>query len=401
VLLDRARRMAPSTSRTPIVVTSLSFLILLILVGWITWQWRNRPEAELSQALEWLDQGRIDRACLILARLEDHTPGLAPILNRAGVACLQAGSSPTARLLLERSLRIQDGQAEAKKLLAAIYLSGGDERRAVHLLEQAARQEPRDFRPWYALGKVFHDQGKWDESAEAYKQAMLRAPPRFERRESQIGRAGALLDANRGEDADSLLAELRDTAPEDSRVLALAARRSLDRGDLESGLALADRATEINPSFDVLLVRARLRFLAGLLEGAAKDLETADSLKPNDVGALQLLLQVQDALGLKSKAAKTRIRADEARRLQLLINTISQSIQQHPDDPEPRFRMGRAAAEAGMTTLAEQSFRAALDLNPSFQPARAALAELARARPPRRPAADVDPSLHEGARPQP
>jgi cytochrome c-type biogenesis protein CcmH/NrfG len=388
-----------SPSRTPIVVMSLSFLMVLALVGWSTWHWWNSPEVELSRALTWLEQGRCDQAAQILERLGDRTAGLAPTLTRAAVACLRAGSSSSARRLLERSLKIQAGQGEAEKLLAAIYLSGGDESRAVQLLEQAAEHDPRDFRPWYALGKVLHDQGKYGESAEAYRQALLRSPPPPESRESQIGRARALLDAARGDDADSLLAELRAAAPGDPRVLVLAARRAGDQGDAKEALELADQAAGLDRSFDALFVRARLRILGGLFANAAEDLEDAVALKPNDVGALQLLLQVQDAQGLKSKAATTRVRVQEARRRQLLISTINQEIQQHPDDPEPRFRMGRAAAESGMITLAEQSFHAALDLNPSFQPAREALAELARTRSAPQPAAGSSPALSEADRP--
>ncbi|MDG3007671.1 tetratricopeptide repeat protein [Paludisphaera mucosa] len=341
----------------------------------------DRSGADLALAATRLEQGRVDQAYRMLGRLEDRTPGLAPVLNRAAVASLQAGATPAARRLLERSLRIQVDQGEAQKLLAAIYLSGGDEARAVALLQRAAVQDPSDFRPWYALGKVFHDQGRYEESAGAYEQALQRTPPSFEGRESQFGRARALLDANRGDEADPLIAELRRSASEDARAFSLAARRALDRGELPEALVLADRAVELGPTFDARFVRGRLRFLARRLEAAAEDLEVAASLKPNDVGALQLLAQVQEALGLKSKAAETLARSEQARRRRESIEAISRSVQERPDDPEARYRMGRAAEEAGMTTLAEQSYRAALDRNPSHRPAAEALAGLARPRP--------------------
>jgi tetratricopeptide (TPR) repeat protein len=360
---------------------SLSFLIILLLVGWTIRNRGVRLSVEISEAAAWLEEGRCDRACAILAKLDDRTPGLVTVLNRAAAVCLQTGSTSAARRALERSLRIRDDQAEAEKMLAAIYLSGGDELRAVRLLERAARREPSDFRPWYALGRVFHGQGRWNESAEAYRQALLRSPPPAEARESQIGRIRSLLDGGRGDEVDAPLAELRgDSNPEDPRVTALAARRAAERGDSAGALSLADRAVDLERSFETLLIRARIRFTARLSEGCAEDLQEALALQPGDLGALQLLLQVQSALGWKSEAAKTRDLAEHARRRRAQMDAISQAIQRNPEDPEPRYRMGRAAAEARMFTLAEQSFRAALDLDASYLPARGALAELAHAR---------------------
>ena len=51
-------------------------------------------------------------------------------------------------------------------------------------------------------------------------------------------------------------------------------------------------------------------------------------------------------------------------------------IDQHPGDPEPRYRMGHAAMEGEMNVLAYQSFQAALDIDPRYEPARIALRKL-------------------------
>ena len=71
---------------------------------------------------------------------------------------------------------------EAAKMLAAIYLAAGDTQPAVTLLKEAARADGRDFRPWYALGKVYHDLGTLDESVAAYTEALRRSPPAAEAR---------------------------------------------------------------------------------------------------------------------------------------------------------------------------------------------------------------------------
>ena len=127
-------------------------------------------------------------------------------------------------------------------MLAAIYLTAGDGQRAVSLLKDAARLEPGDFRPWYALGKVYHDLGNLEESAAAYTAALKRNPPAAEARESRIGRIRAVLDANHPEQASEDLSELTRQTPDDPQVLGLAARQARDRGRRDEALALARRA---------------------------------------------------------------------------------------------------------------------------------------------------------------
>jgi cytochrome c-type biogenesis protein CcmH/NrfG len=79
---------------------------------------------------------------------------------------------------------------------------------------------------------------------------------------------------------------------------------------------------------------------------------------------------------LKARAAATSQRHRQARERSEQIQRLSSEIQKRPKDPEPRLRLGRLAAEAGMTSLAIHSFEAALALDPSSQAARAGLLAL-------------------------
>ena len=58
------------------------------------------------------------------------------------------------------------------------------------------------------------------------------------------------------------------------------------------------------------------------------------------------------------------------------MDRLTKVIDQHPEDPEPRWRMGQAAMDGEMYVLAYQCFQAALDLDPTYQPARCALETL-------------------------
>jgi hypothetical protein len=58
------------------------------------------------------------------------------------------------------------------------------------------------------------------------------------------------------------------------------------------------------------------------------------------------------------------------------MDRLTKAIHQRPGDPEPRYRMGRAALDGKMYVLAYQSFQAALDLDSNFKPASEALEQL-------------------------
>jgi len=266
-------------------------------------------------------------------------------------------------------------------MLAAIYLASGDGERGLQLLEEATRLDPTDYRPWYAMGKVHHDLGQLAESAEAFAQALKRSPPPTEARESRVGRIKTLLDAKRADEATVDLAEGRKQSPDDSEVLALAARQAHDLGRLEEAAALANRTLAIDPkNFDALLVRARVRHVARSPQAALDDLQKAVQVKPNDVAALQLLLQVQTSLRMTSESAQTQARVNRARQRLALMDQLTKVIHQHPNDPEPRYRMGQAALDGEMYVLAYQSFQAAIDLDSKFKPARDALEKLRRSK---------------------
>jgi tetratricopeptide (TPR) repeat protein len=369
----------PASSRKNIaqVVLVLALAGTLALLVWALSHRRAGHWNAVARARTYLDRGQPDLALKALSGIRDLGPGSAEALTLAARALLMQGSISAARLALERSLKMEPQQPDAAKMLAAIYLASGDGERGLLLLEQAARFDPADFRPWYAMGKVHHDLGRLEESAEAYAQALKRSPPASEARESRLGRIRALLDDNRAGDAAADLAKAREQAPDDSEVLALAAGQARDLGQLDEATALANRALGGDPeNFDALLVRARIRFLSRSPLDALADLEKAVQINPNKVAALQLLLQVQTSLGKTAEAAQTNAQAHRTRERIVLMDQLAKAIHQRPNDPEPRHRMGRAALDGKMYVLAYQSFQAALDLDSNFKPAREALEQL-------------------------
>jgi predicted Zn-dependent protease len=350
------------------------------VVALIAWAFPRQADDHweaVARARRHLQRGQTELAFQAVAGIRDEKPGAAEGLAIAGQVLLQRGNVSAARRVLELSLKIKPDQADAAKMLAAIYLAGGGGQRAVTLLKRAAQLEPHDFRPWYALGKVYHDLGNLQEAADAYAETLKRSPPPKEARDARIGRIRALLDSHRAVDASADLQKIRKQAPDDPEVLALAARHARDLGRLDESLELANRALARDPkNFDACLARARACLQLGEPKKALDDLERAVVSNPNDLGALQLLAQVQQSVGLTDDATATRERSNQARARIALMDRLTKTIDQHPDDPEPRFQMGQAAMEGEMYTLAYQCFRAALDIDPNFRRARDALEAL-------------------------
>jgi tetratricopeptide (TPR) repeat protein len=369
-----------SGSRRSIAPWILGAGAALAVAGLVAWVFAGRTVDhwdEVARARAYLDRGRPDLAFRAVSKIRDEAPGSAEALTLAARILLMRGDVSTARRALERSLKIEPEQADAAKMLAAIYLAWGDGPRGLALLQSAARLDPRDFRPWYAMGKVHHDLGDLAKSADAYAEALRRSPPPAEANECRIGRIRALLDGDRDDEAAASLAEARRLTPDDPQVLALAARQAQHLGRSAEARDLADRALAVDAeTFDALLVRARLHNLAGRTEAALADLERAVRVNPNDPGALQLLAQVQSSLHLTDQLAQTKERLRRTQERIALMDQLTKEINRRPQDPEPRWRMGQAAAEGGIDTLAFQCFQAALDIDPNYKPARDALAKL-------------------------
>jgi tetratricopeptide (TPR) repeat protein len=334
---------------------------------------------EVARAKAYLDAGRPDLAFQTVSKIRDEAPGAAEALTLGARALLTRPDVDVfvVRKALERSLKLNPDQAEAAKLLAALNLAEGDGAQGLKLLQHAARLDPNDFRPWFAMGKAYHEMGDHANSAQAYADALRRSPPLAEGKESQKGRIRALLDAHRESEAAAELVEARKQDPDDVELLTLAAREAQVAGRAAEAAELVERVLVTAPdSLEGLYTRAELRFRAGQPEQALEDLEHAFLIDPTDVRTMQLLSQVQSRLGLTDQAAVTTARLSRLKERTRLMDQLTREVSQHPNDAGLRWRLGQAAVEGEKYPLAYQCFRAALDLDPNHKPSREALVAL-------------------------
>jgi cytochrome c-type biogenesis protein CcmH/NrfG len=347
---------------------------------WLTTgrRWLRMPDRAAAEALargrESLQQGRFRRAIKEVSVIYEGTPEEAEALTILGLALAALEEVGPARQVLERAWRLRPN-AMAAKVLAAIYLAANESQRGLQVLQAAAQLVPDDFRPWYAMGEcVYLPRRKYDDAASAFRESLKRLPSHLE---SRIGLVHALVEGHHPEEADPLMKLLLRERPDDPRVLILAVGFALEWGHEQDAERYLERTLIQEPDHrEALLLRAQTQFRKGRTQEALSDAERALALAPNDLGALNLLGTIESALGLKERAAKTVARRREVEQRLSRIEELTQEIRQRPNDPEPRWRLGQAAAAAGMKPLAVQCYQVALALAPTCEPARLGLREL-------------------------
>jgi cytochrome c-type biogenesis protein CcmH/NrfG len=263
----------------------------------------------------------------------------------------------------------------AAKVLAAIYLGANETDRGLQMLDAAARLVPDDFRPWFAMGDcVFMRRRSYGEAAAVFRESLKRSPDHLE---SRVGLVGALIKAHQLEEAEPLLQAILRQRPGDPNVLIYAAELAFESDRDQDGTRYLEQVLARDPNrCEALLLRARMQLGKHQPREALSNAERALALAPNDLEALNLLGSIQAALGRKDQAAQTVIRRREVERRTALISAISLQIRASPADPEPRWRLGDAAALADLKSLAVQSYQAALALAPGCEPARHGLRKL-------------------------
>jgi tetratricopeptide (TPR) repeat protein len=351
---------------------------------------RGAREA-IARGEELLKKGHSRRALASVSGVREDGPWQADLLAVRGLALSALGEIEPSRQALERSWSLHPSQPMVAKVLAAIYFSRSESVKGMEYLEKAARLDPGDFRPWYAIGEAFVRLGQPEEAARAFRYALDRKRDHVE---SQIGLMSILVVTRPPEESSHLLAELLRSRPDDPKVMVLAAWHERALGHAEGALRYANRAVDIDPNMvEAVALRAQLNRATGNSSQALADAERAIELDPNSRAGLNLLAQLQAAAGQTASSQATMARHRKVIERSEQIRKLTAQIEQHPDNPEPRWKLGQVAAEGGLNHLASQSYQAALAVDPQCRPALEGLRSLATAGVEADPAPSLLPML--------
>jgi predicted Zn-dependent protease len=152
--------------------------------NWQTWQAdmefaRQSPQENLQRAIALIDAGsRFDEAKSILERLIAHDPALVQGYVELARVAMKTNWGPEglhhAEGLLASALQIESGNANAKILLGYVQAHQKRYRQAETLFAEAAASNPPNPWLWANWGEVLVMQGKLEQAAAKYREAIDR-----------------------------------------------------------------------------------------------------------------------------------------------------------------------------------------------------------------------------------
>jgi tetratricopeptide (TPR) repeat protein len=168
-------------------------------------------------------------------------PNLQMTLGRL---VLRDGKAGAAIPILEKVAQQAPWSPQPLLLLHEAQITEGRVEDAERSLAQAASIDPRYFS---SLGQFYERQGKWDEAAGAYEQAVGSSPKPS--RDLQIRYAAALINTESGAaKARTVLGELIKATPNDPRVLYMLSTAERTAGDDKAAEATARKLMSVDPA---------------------------------------------------------------------------------------------------------------------------------------------------------
>lgn len=274
-----------------------------------------------AQILAWIEEGRLREAEATLRELARETPG-SEVFELLGLVQSRQQRFDDARTSFRRALEITPGRLPVLQQLARLELLQGRQGEALQILRQAAATGPLDRRL-------------------ALQLALLE------------------LAAGRPEAAETQLVSIAERF-ESPRALLLLARIAADRGETERARLHLEKALEIAPnSEEILLTRAELALTTRDYLGAILALDPLVRMLPREAKPIYLLGVARLQLGALSSA----------------IETLERALPLQPRSAQAHFALGLAFGKRNRFTEARDALERALVLEPDFLEAQAALAE--------------------------
>lgn len=273
---------------------------------------------------------------LVDALPEDFIARQPPLLMLGGLASHATGRSERARALLELYVQRMPNDPAGRKLLANIYLAGGENARVADLLEPMLRSGDADQQVLTTLAAMKMQQHRYREAA-SILDAAARASGGNPGIVAQQG--FALLGTQQSDLGLAALRRAFDKEPRQVNVASALSTLYLRRGDRRNALQVAEALVKGMPSealaYNLLgVVRAAAGQPADARAAYTKALSLAPELAPPQLNLARL-----DAAEGKPEAARQRLAA--------LLKRAPQNVQAMTELARVEMRMGRAAEAQG------------------------------------------------------
>jgi tetratricopeptide (TPR) repeat protein len=302
----------------------------------------NNPEEVVFEwALLHASGGDLREVQQYLERQAQKKPADAPLVWEA----LAKGLARTYRILegiacVDRWLKLQPDSVPALTLRGKIWHKGRSYRNALPDLQRAVQLDPA------------HDDAHWN-------------------------LALVVLELGRFDEALPHLEILRAKRPDDVELLVLIARCHQATARLDKARLLLDTILAEHPDHGLALrTRGMLELTADNPAEAEKWLRKAVQALPHDYHSKWSLYQALQRLGKTSEADAALVEARRQEDLNLrLEEIIAVKMSERPNDPALHCELGSLFMQLNQEDLGVRWLQSALQLNPNYRPAHAALAE--------------------------
>jgi Flp pilus assembly protein TadD len=282
--------------------------------------------AKVQHAIDLVNAGDLEQAETILTAMRRSSPNDPEVQHQLGMIYVRTGRSEAGQNLLRQAVEARPNEALYWSNLAAAYLSVEMTGPAIEAARRAVALQPVYPEAWQNLAFALRDDGKHAEAVEAFEQA---GPPENMQVSSLASWGESLGQIRRLDEAERLVRQALQRAPEDPAVLTLLGWVLVEQRKHDEARDSFRRSLDINPNqflaafnYGVLLLRtddkaAALRWLRratsidiksaaawrvlalelarhGHAEEALPAAERAARLNPNDESVRELLAKLKD-----------------------------------------------------------------------------------------------------------
>jgi tetratricopeptide (TPR) repeat protein len=371
-----------------LVIGTLTLILLLLAVaGAAAWWYRTtRPSYRLRQGQEALRRGRLDIADRLAQRLEadgyaDHARLLrgeaflrehqferatgefnqiqdqGDLLIEAsviyGLGFLSVKRPFEAERLLRYVVSKQPDHLEAQRGLAAIYFDQGALTLAVRHARECARLEPHKGYPYWFMGVIYKDLGRYPAARDAFQEALKRDLSREQTDKVHEGLAEVLVHLKEYATAVAVLANCPPAVVEKPKILACRAEClwGLDRSG--EATSLLEKALQEHPREpDLLRLRAKLYLNENEPHRAAALLERALQIDRHDPVSRYQLVQAYRMLGRSQEAGEQERLLKQTQEYLAQLTSLNEAIAERPWDVTVRTQLAEICEKLDKRDLA-------------------------------------------------
>ena len=328
------------------------------------------PQSHLLSGTALADGGWYNQALEELQQVPESSALVVRALTLAAKCHYQLGQFPETVTAARKALERDETALDARRWLVAAYYDLGALAHTVEQLKLISQAAPDDGRPDRLLGLIEKDHEAYQQAIEYYQESLRRNPQPADRNDILTELAQSQIKLSQFEAALKALADCDET----SETLALAAECHIALGRPDAARSAVDRALSTNPDdFTALLVNADIRLSEGLFQPVVDALQRALRQQPYNAQAHFKLSQAYARLGEREKSDEQLALMKDSQNLADEFTSLYQRATQEIGNVETRYRLGVVARKLGDLELAKIWYRAALAIEPTHAPSRAAL----------------------------